>query len=1028
MESKTSTSLVKVIGIDEDKCVNCHACITACPVKYCNDGSGDVVAINDDMCIACGNCLTACTHDSRYFIDDFYSFLHDVDEKQSIIAIVSPAVAANFPDRYLKLNGWLKSMGVKAVFDVSFGAELTVKSYINHIDFNQPKTTIAQPCAALVTYIELYQPQLIKHLAPVDSPMVHTMKMIREYYSEYRNCKIAVISPCNAKKREFEATGFGDYNIAYKSIANYIKDRNLSLENFPETDFDNPPAERAVSFSSPGGLLQTAKRWMPDLEYNTRKIEGVNVVYNYLEQFEKMFENNYAPLLVDCLSCEYGCNAGPLTVVKEKSIDEIEHWVNKRNKELKDRHLGKYRGNNTKALQEIEQTIENYWSEDLYKRKYVNRWRNSTLKYPNEDELKDIYSRMHKHTEKDLYNCSACGYGLCEKMAIAIFNGLNKPENCHFFLGSENEINTQEIIRSKEYFSNIIETSNDGFVQVDNDGRIVNVNNALKKMLKKSDLIGRLFSDFLDYENKYILNEQLKLRNSNKSSIYELALTDSENNKIFCMNSGTALYENGEKIGSFALITDITLLKKAQKELELANVELEDRVKERTADLMEALEELRTSNDIIAEKNRDLEKLSIVASKTDNAVSILDSKGNYEWVNNAFAKLYSNTFERYITEKKPNILDELQSESAERTVHDLIYEKKAGVFETFFMDEESGEMWIQSTITPILDRNKNITKIVKIDTDISVIKSAEAEISRQKEEIEAQRDEILRQRDISDLRRKNLTDSIQYAQRIQSAMLPPNDLVKEILPRSFVYYKPKDIVSGDFYWVTQKEGKTILAVADCTGHGVPGGFMSMLGLSFLNEIVNKCEGECFDPSYILSKLRSQIINSLHQTEHESKPKDGMDLALCVIDPENNEISFSGANSPLYLIRDLTETGTSLNKDVIIERNKTFELVNVKADKIPIGFHFGDKLNFTTKKIKYKPGERLYLFTDGYVDQFGGSKGRKLLTKNFRKLLLAIQDSSIFEQKNKLIQYLNEWRGNENRQAQVDDILIVGVEL
>ena len=157
MEPRIS-ELRPVVKVDKDKCVACHQCIQVCPVKFCNDASQDHVAIRSELCIGCGTCIDACTHGAREGIDDFDEFMAALSAKQQIIAIVAPAVAANFPKEYLHLNGWLKSLGVKAIFDVSFGAELTVKSYLEAIKTKAPKCVIAQPCAALVSYIEIYQP------------------------------------------------------------------------------------------------------------------------------------------------------------------------------------------------------------------------------------------------------------------------------------------------------------------------------------------------------------------------------------------------------------------------------------------------------------------------------------------------------------------------------------------------------------------------------------------------------------------------------------------------------------------------------------------------------------------------------------------------------------------------------------------------------------------------------------------------------------------------------------------------------
>jgi iron only hydrogenase large subunit-like protein/uncharacterized Fe-S cluster-containing protein len=426
-------SLKKVIEVNSDKCVNCHACITACPVKFCNDGSHDIVEINPDMCIACGQCLTACTHGARVALDDFDEFLRDLKAGVKIVAVVAPAVAANFPGKYLNLNGWLKKTGVQAIFDVSFGAELTIKSYLEHIKSNKPKTVISQPCPAIVTFIEIYKPELLKYLAPADSPMLHTIKMIKRYYPDYKNHKVAVISPCLAKKREFEETGLGDYNVTYRAINDYLTQQAINLSDYPAEDYDNPPAERAVLFSTPGGLLRTAVREVPDMYDHARKIEGVDTIYHYLRKLPDNIEKGTAPLLVDCLNCEMGCNGGPATLNVAKSPDEIESLIEQRNREMQGKHRKTGLFAKQRTLRKLRTTVDKYWEKDLYKRTYLKLSDNNRIKKPNSKELSDVYKLMHKYSEEDIYNCSACGYGECEKMATAIFNNLNKYENCHHF-------------------------------------------------------------------------------------------------------------------------------------------------------------------------------------------------------------------------------------------------------------------------------------------------------------------------------------------------------------------------------------------------------------------------------------------------------------------------------------------------------------------------------------------------------------------------------------------------------------------
>jgi Na+-translocating ferredoxin:NAD+ oxidoreductase RNF subunit RnfB len=422
----STTSLPPVIHIDEEKCVNCHACIAICPVKYCNDGSGDIIRLNHDLCIGCGSCLTACTHDARSYIDDFEEFLHAAQKREPLVAIVAPAVAANFPGRYRRLNGWLKSIGVAAAFDVSFGAELTVRSYLEHVKKNKPVTVIAQPCPAIVTYIEVHCPELLPYLAPADSPMLHTIRLVKKYYPQYRDHKVAVISPCIAKKREFFETGLGDFNVTLLSLTRYMEEHHIDLDGFPETEFDSPVAERAVLFSTPGGLMRTAERWHPELREKIRKIEGPELIYEYLEHLPAMIEQGKAPLIVDCLNCTHGCNGGTGAPAKGSSPDEIEYWIEQRNREARKR-TGK--GG-------IEKAVARHWRPGLYDRSYVDLRGNDTIRQPTEGELKKVYTSMHKHEQKDFYDCNSCGYKSCKAMAIAVFNGVNKPENCHHFHNS----------------------------------------------------------------------------------------------------------------------------------------------------------------------------------------------------------------------------------------------------------------------------------------------------------------------------------------------------------------------------------------------------------------------------------------------------------------------------------------------------------------------------------------------------------------------------------------------------------------
>ncbi len=443
--------LPKVIGIDKDKCVNCHRCISVCPVKYCNDGSQDYIRLNHNLCIGCGNCLDACTHDARIVFDDFSAFMEAIERKDDLVAIAAPSIAVQFPNSYLRLNGWLKSIGIRAIFDVSFGAELTIQSYIRHMKSNKPKVVISQPCPAIVTYIQIYQPELLAYLAPADSPMLHTIKMVKHYYPLYANHKVVILSPCIAKKREFAETGIGDFNVTYKSLISHFKTNGIDLAKFPETGFSNPPAERAVLFSTPGGLLATAEREVKTIYGSSRKIEGSEVVYAYFKSLQEAIHRGKVPLLIDCLSCEKGCNGGTGTATRHDPVDILESVIAERKERMIAAYGKKSLFAKKAAPRLLKRHIASKWKTGLYERKYRVLSENYTLKNPDEKETEDIYKSMKKYSEKDMYNCTSCGYDSCEGMAKAIFNGLNSPKNCFHYkisLIEEREMKDVEVAKS----------------------------------------------------------------------------------------------------------------------------------------------------------------------------------------------------------------------------------------------------------------------------------------------------------------------------------------------------------------------------------------------------------------------------------------------------------------------------------------------------------------------------------------------------------------------------------------------------
>lgn len=268
-------------------------------------------------------------------------------------------------------------------------------------------------------------------------------------------------------------------------------------------------------------------------------------------------------------------------------------------------------------------------------------------------------------------------------------------------------------------------------------------------------------------------------------------------------------------------------------------------------------------------------------------------------------------------------------------------------------------------------------------SDITKRKHAEEKVKKQKQSIDS---------------------SIQYASRIQNAILPSQKIFADRFPDSFILYKPRDVVSGDFYWLKDYRDKTIVVASDCTGHGVPGAFMSMLGVALLNEIINADPDT--EAGIILDQLRYNLKATLSQNDKENQAKDGMDMSLCIVNHKENTMQFAGAYNSIYMIRD-------------------GELIEHKADKMPIGSHIKEKPHFTTQNITLQKKDAIYMLSDGYPDQFGGPNSMKINKKGFKEIISANVDQPMLEQKAILDQHFTDWKGNMD---QVDDVLVMGFRI
>lgn len=478
---------------------------------------------------------------------------------------------------------------------------------------------------------------------------------------------------------------------------------------------------------------------------------------------------------------------------------------------------------------------------------------------------------------------------------------------------------------------------------------------------------------------------------------------------------------------------------------------------QRTAHLDTALEfGLRSYNSAV-----EIEALPIINDASSYLKNIYKKRGNYEKALE-YAEIFISSRDTMFSEEKTKALAEMgakyESEKKQLQIDNLNKENALKVAELAQSEEKRNRQLVMiysfvlgfiiilvfSVILFRLFLQKRRANILlaaqkeQIELQNSNLQQANEEINAQRDEIASQRDLVMDQKDRIEEQKKEIEDSIHYAKRIQHAVLPDmslisrqfssngNQLIKKVedpanknhfqISDYFVLFKPKDVVSGDFYWTAKTEEWTVVTVADCTGHGVPGAFMSMLGVSFLNEIVRK--NEVSDTGTVLDYLRNSVIDALKQTGETGTQKDGMDMSIIAIHNFERKAMWSGANNPVWIIRDANHSETdelSVDTDLLIE---------VKADKMPVAVH--ERMDpFTTHDITLNSGDSIYLLTDGYPDQFGGPNGKKFKHKALKKLLVEIKHLPMADQKAELEKVLDNWIGKGD---QIDDITIMGLRI
>jgi len=469
--------LIKTI---EEKCEGCNKCIRCCPQILANRvvEDGNKIVVDQDYCVACGECVSNCPHGARVYVDDTYRFFEDLKKGNEIAIIVAPAFMLNYPKEYRNVFGFLKSKGVKLIYDVSFGADITTYLYVKAIKEMQLETVIAQPCPVIVNSIERYYPSLIPYLSPIGSPMHCTAIYLKKYDGFKGN--IAAISPCLGKTDEFERTGAIKYNVTFAEL---MKVYQTEARESRESDFDSPESLVGFWYPTPGGLKESVEQVFGK-GFHIKKIEGPKLTQEYLQRISQ--RKTKLPLLIDILNCSDGCSLGTATDAAITS-DEMDSILFAKTQEINKRKVNLMKKVSPKDI--IKRFDKKLKMQDFIV-EYKNRYEALQI---TETSIEAGYKTLLKVTQAEkTLNCSACGYDSCKNMVTAITMGKNVKENCIEYnkkrVDENQEIIKEEHNRTDKLLKNLEKTHHTTSTFLNKlNSDIGNINEVISEISKVTD-------------------------------------------------------------------------------------------------------------------------------------------------------------------------------------------------------------------------------------------------------------------------------------------------------------------------------------------------------------------------------------------------------------------------------------------------------------------------------------------------------------------------------------------------------------